>query len=69
MNPSPPPPNTFSENVNTLPSWSRHLLQNVNMIEDEDDLCEMLQNNETMYFVLDGGATDGRGYFRWVIAT
>ena len=39
------------------------------MIEDEDELCQLLQNNETMYFVSDCGTTNGHGYFGWVIVT
>eukprot|EP00957_Ditylum_brightwellii_P110346 8416277-Ditylum_brightwellii.AAC.1 len=62
-------PSTFAAYCAQLPAWCSHLLQNIHFKLDEIDLCEALQSGEQLFFVTNGGATDGTGYFGWVAAT
>eukprot|EP00978_Attheya_sp_CCMP212_P043462 scaffold284375_cov71-Attheya_sp.AAC.7 len=62
--------NNFQEylNNNTEP-WEAHLLDNTREIHgNEPDLKMNLQLGKDLFFVSDGGDTDGCGYFGWVIA-
>eukprot|EP00957_Ditylum_brightwellii_P088507 6741171-Ditylum_brightwellii.AAC.1 len=59
----------FKEYCNKLPLWCKHLLANINFLEDEEELCHLLQADEMLYLVADGGETAGIGYYGWVAAT
>eukprot|EP00957_Ditylum_brightwellii_P210124 15364594-Ditylum_brightwellii.AAC.1 len=39
------------------------------MIIAEEDICEVLTDEITLFLVSDGGAENGFGYFEWVIGT
>eukprot|EP00957_Ditylum_brightwellii_P180794 13773303-Ditylum_brightwellii.AAC.1 len=49
--------------------WCKHLLANINFLEDKEELCHLLQADKMLYLVTDGGETAGIGYYRWVTAT
>ena len=65
----PQPPATFIDYVNTLDKWEIDLLADYNLQYDKEDIIQILDTAGRLYFVSDGGKTDGLGYFGWVIAT
>eukprot|EP00978_Attheya_sp_CCMP212_P042224 scaffold253689_cov69-Attheya_sp.AAC.1 len=65
-------PETFEEYLGQLPAWETSLLSC--LTEEElsitvHDLKQHLEQATNLYLVSDGGATEGHGYFGWVIAT
>jgi hypothetical protein len=68
LQPPTPEPTTFKEYCKTLPDWTQYLLKDITYLDDLDDIHNILQSKETIYFVMDGRETDGIGYFGWVIS-
>jgi hypothetical protein len=50
-------------------TWERHLLSDIEEIQDGMTLADALQLGLDIWLVTDGGDTDGNGYYGWVIAT
>eukprot|EP00978_Attheya_sp_CCMP212_P014029 scaffold35568_cov62-Attheya_sp.AAC.1 len=65
-------PETFDEYLSQLPAWETSLLS---CLTEEKipitahTLKQHLKQATNLYLVSDGGATEGHGYFGWVIAT
>eukprot|EP00978_Attheya_sp_CCMP212_P022685 scaffold68115_cov70-Attheya_sp.AAC.3 len=65
-------PETFEEYLSQLPAWETSLLS---CLTEEKvsitahTLKQHLEQATNLYLVSDGGATEGHGYFGWVIAT
>eukprot|EP00957_Ditylum_brightwellii_P146701 11167084-Ditylum_brightwellii.AAC.1 len=51
-----------------LPDWTQYLLKDITYLDDVEEICNALQSDEAIYFVTDGGETNGIGYYGWVIA-
>ena len=64
-------PTTFDDYKKTLPEWVQNLINGAkeSIAENHIPLHELICTNRFLYFVTDGGATEGHGYFGWVIAT
>jgi hypothetical protein len=62
---------TFEQYKETLPSWVQQLISMTEEQVHDNELLlhELLQIQRSLNFVTDGGATEGHGYFGWVIAT
>eukprot|EP00978_Attheya_sp_CCMP212_P033250 scaffold133307_cov46-Attheya_sp.AAC.3 len=61
---------TFEQYISTLPEWTQQLIQSTQ--EEFDDTQQALHelvipSSTSLTFVTDGGATDGHGYFGWVM--
>ena len=63
------PPTSFRQYIQTLEKWERQLLKHWQHVHNEQDLQKEIQLGTTFYYVTDGGADDGIGYFGWTIAT
>eukprot|EP00957_Ditylum_brightwellii_P029931 2264914-Ditylum_brightwellii.AAC.1 len=58
------PPSNFTEYVDSLETWEKELISGTEMVIEEEDICEVLTDEITMFLVSNGGAENGFGYFR-----
>eukprot|EP00957_Ditylum_brightwellii_P101511 7735646-Ditylum_brightwellii.AAC.1 len=56
-------PTTFIEYAEQLSEWERNLISVCDPQQDEEDICEVLQEEITIFLVSDGGVKNGFGYF------
>ena len=47
----------------------KNLIKGVTLKTTTEEISEIIQGNEMLYLVLDGGQDNGPGYYGWVIAT
>jgi hypothetical protein len=53
----------------SIPIWEKHVLQNIEFMDDEEKILEILSNEEcTIYCVSDGGVEGSLGSYGWVIS-
>eukprot|EP00957_Ditylum_brightwellii_P001590 124423-Ditylum_brightwellii.AAC.1 len=62
-------PDTFKQYIKDLPAWERQLFSHWKHITDNKELKTQILLRKIFYYVTDGGADDGIGYFGWLIAT
>eukprot|EP00957_Ditylum_brightwellii_P151464 11534488-Ditylum_brightwellii.AAC.1 len=65
-----PKHNTWQQYIDSLQDWERYLLRNLEEKQTTyGSLKVMMQLQEQIYLVTDGGLDNNIGYFRWVVAT
>jgi hypothetical protein len=62
-------PDTFQDYIKTISKWERQLFLYWEHVKHPDDLKMQILLGTALYYVTDGGADDGIGYFGWVIAS
>eukprot|EP00957_Ditylum_brightwellii_P004001 304459-Ditylum_brightwellii.AAC.1 len=62
-------PDTFKQYIKDLPVWERQLFSHWKHITDDKELKTHILLCKIFYYVTDGDADNGIGYFGWLIAT
>eukprot|EP00957_Ditylum_brightwellii_P132408 10096862-Ditylum_brightwellii.AAC.1 len=64
-----PPLSTFLQYISNLGGWEKHILKYVTFKITENTALAEINMAQELYYMPDGKADYGIGYFRWLIAT
>ena len=59
----------FNDYIDTLQQWEAELIRGTQQVLEIEDIIPILQDDQKLYLVSDGGEENGLGYFGWVIAS
>ena len=59
----------FNDYIETLQQWEAELIRGTQQVLEIEDVISILQDEQKIYLVSDGGEENGLGYFGWVIAS